>query len=68
MDINTQLNLWKETLFLCRKCIRDLATTDIMKGFPGYGNSLLVNEYFYVLIVCIEKKFCCNRFLKKSKC
>ena len=68
MDINTQLNLWKETLFLRRKCIRDLATTDIMKDFPGYGNSLLVNEYFYVLIVYIEKKFCCNRFLKKSKC
>lgn len=43
MDIDAQLNLWKETLFLRRKCIRDQSTADIMKEFPGYGNALLVN-------------------------
>ncbi|CAF4634726.1 unnamed protein product, partial [Rotaria magnacalcarata] len=49
MDINAQLNLWKETLFLRRKCIRDKSTADIMKDFPGYSNALLIFEEIRIL-------------------
>jgi hypothetical protein len=43
IDIHTQLRLWKETLHFRRQSIRDQSTTDILKDFPGYGNTLLVN-------------------------
>lgn len=46
MDIHTQLNLWKETLHFRRQSIRDRSTADVLKDFPGYGNSLLVNQIF----------------------
>ncbi|CAF4167091.1 unnamed protein product, partial [Rotaria magnacalcarata] len=49
MDINAQLNLWKETLFLRRKCIKDKSTADIMKDFPGYSNALLIFEEIKIL-------------------
>ncbi|CAF1628145.1 unnamed protein product [Rotaria magnacalcarata] len=49
MDINAQLNLWKETSFLRRKCIRDKSTADITKDFPGYSNALLIFEEIKIL-------------------
>ncbi|CAF4393012.1 unnamed protein product, partial [Rotaria magnacalcarata] len=54
MDINAQLNLWKETLFLRRKCIRDKSTADIMKDFPGYSNALLEPVTPYPALVFVN--------------
>ncbi len=42
-DVHTQLKLWKETLHFRRQSVRNLSTADIVKDFPGYSNSLLVN-------------------------
>ncbi|CAF4195511.1 unnamed protein product [Adineta steineri] len=42
-DVLTQLKLWKETLHFRRQSIKDHSTEDIIKDFPGYSNSLLVN-------------------------
>jgi hypothetical protein len=43
IDVHTQLKLWKETLHFRRQSIRNRSTADILKDFPGYSNSLLVN-------------------------
>ena len=43
LDINTQIRLWKQTLHYRRQSIRDQSTSDILKNFPGYKNTLLVN-------------------------
>lgn len=44
IDINTQLELWKETLPYRRKLIRDQSTIDILKDFPCYSNPIFVSE------------------------
>ena len=46
MDRDTQLRLWKETLHIRRKSIRDQATTTILEEFPGYKDSLLMSTYY----------------------
>ncbi|CAF1538951.1 unnamed protein product [Adineta steineri] len=44
IDINTQLELWRETLPYRRKLVRDRSTVDILKDFPRYSNSVFVFE------------------------
>lgn len=48
LDLNTQLNLWKETFYLRRRSIRDRSTRDILQDFPGYSNSFLVSHFLNV--------------------
>lgn len=43
VDIDSQRQLWQETLHLRRQCIRDKPTAEIIKEFSGYSNPLLVN-------------------------
>ena len=52
IDINTQLELWKETLPYRQKLVRDRSTTDILKDFPGYSNSIFVSQCI-ILCLCI---------------
>lgn len=42
-DINTQLELWKETLYFRRQSIRDRSTAEILEEFPGYSNKFFVS-------------------------
>lgn len=46
IDLNTQINLWRDTVHFRRKSIRDKPTSEIMKEFPGYSNPILVTRYF----------------------
>ncbi|CAF3419355.1 unnamed protein product, partial [Rotaria socialis] len=50
IDIHTQLHLWKETFYFRRQSIGDRSTADVLKDFPGYGNSLLVFEEVKMLM------------------
>ncbi|CAF1058741.1 unnamed protein product [Adineta steineri] len=50
IDINTQLELWKETLPYRRKLVRDRSTIDILKDFPRYSNSIFVFEEVKMLM------------------
>jgi len=43
LDIGTQLRLWKETFIFRRQVVRDQATSDIVKNFPAYSDTFLVN-------------------------
>ncbi|CAF4445420.1 unnamed protein product, partial [Adineta steineri] len=40
IDINTQLESWRETLPYRRKLVRDRSRIDILKDFPRYSNSI----------------------------
>jgi hypothetical protein len=46
IDRGAQLRLWKETLHIRRKLIRDLSTSTILEEFPGYKDSFLVSTYY----------------------
>ncbi|CAF3577252.1 unnamed protein product, partial [Rotaria sp. Silwood2] len=46
IDLNTQINLWRDTVHVRRQHIRDKPTSEIMKEFPGYSNPILVTRYF----------------------
>ena len=39
IDRDAQVRLWKETLHVRRKLIRDLPTRAILEDFPGYKDS-----------------------------
>jgi hypothetical protein len=56
IDIHTQLRLWKETLYFRRQSIRDRSTADALKDFSGYGNSLLVSQFF-IYCLFVRNKF-----------
>lgn len=43
IDRDTQIRLWKETLHIRRRSIRDLSTSTILDGYPGYKDSFLVS-------------------------
>jgi hypothetical protein len=43
IDRETQILLWKETLHIRRRSIRDLSTSTILDEFPGYKDSFLVS-------------------------
>jgi hypothetical protein len=43
MDMNHQLNLWRETMQVRRQYIRENSTSDIVQKFPGYSNPILVS-------------------------
>lgn len=45
IDRDTQIRLWKETLHIRRKLIRDQSTSTILEEFPGYKDSFLVSIY-----------------------
>ncbi len=45
IDRDAQVRLWKETLHIRRKMIRDLSTSTILEEFPGYKDSFLVSVY-----------------------
>ncbi|CAF4239618.1 unnamed protein product, partial [Adineta steineri] len=42
IDLDSKLRLWKETLHIRRKLIRDLSTSTILEEFPGYKDSFLI--------------------------
>ncbi|CAF3846764.1 unnamed protein product [Adineta steineri] len=44
IDRDSRLCLWKETLHIRRKLIRDLSTSTILEEFPGYKDSFLIFE------------------------
>jgi hypothetical protein len=67
IDINTQLELWKETLPYRRKLVRDRSTTDILKHFPGYSNSVFISQSIIFVYVYNISIFC-YRYLKRLKC
>lgn len=50
IDLNTQINLWQETIHFRRQRIRNKPTSEIMKEFPGYSNPFLVTRYFSQII------------------
>lgn len=43
IDRETQIRLWKETLHIRRRSIRDLSTSTILDEFPGYKDPFLVS-------------------------
>ncbi|CAF4436158.1 unnamed protein product [Rotaria sp. Silwood2] len=58
IDLNTQINLWRDTVHVRRQHIRDKPTSEIMKEFPGYSNPILVTRYFsQVVFFSIEDRF-----------
>ncbi|CAF1502699.1 unnamed protein product [Adineta ricciae] len=44
IDRDAQVRLWKETLHVRRKLIRDLPTSSILEEYPGYKDSFLIFE------------------------
>ncbi|CAF3427803.1 unnamed protein product [Rotaria socialis] len=44
IEFNSLLNLWKETVYVRRKAIRDRPTSEILEGFPGYKDPVLIFE------------------------
>ncbi|CAF1502715.1 unnamed protein product [Adineta ricciae] len=44
IDRDAQVRLWKETLHVRRKLIRDLPTSAILEEYPGYKDSFLIFE------------------------
>ncbi len=45
IDINTRLDLWRDTVHLRRKTIRDRSTAQILEEFPGYSEPVLVRLF-----------------------
>lgn len=66
IDIHTQLHLWKETFYFRRQSIGDRSTADVLKDFPGYGNSLLVYQFFIYCLFLVNK-FISVTGLRRSK-
>ncbi|CAF4309637.1 unnamed protein product, partial [Rotaria sp. Silwood2] len=44
IDVNTRLHLWKETVHLRRKTIRDRPTSETLEEFPGYKDPVFIFE------------------------
>jgi len=55
IDLNTQLNLWRQTIHFRRNQIRDQPTSEILEQFPGYNNSLLVRLFVTYHYISINK-------------
>jgi hypothetical protein len=68
IDIHTQWRLWKETLHFRRQSIRDRSTADILKDFPGYGNTLLVKKFDIYFFLWSYKVYFRNRSTRRFKC
>ena len=45
IDLTTQINLWKQTIYFRRNWIRDQTTADIIQQFSGYCNPILVRLF-----------------------
>jgi hypothetical protein len=43
IDADTRLQLWKETVHVRRKSIRDRPTSEIIEEYPGYTDPVLVS-------------------------
>ncbi|CAF4351751.1 unnamed protein product, partial [Rotaria magnacalcarata] len=44
IDLDIRLQLWKETVHVRRKAIRNQATSEILQEFPGYKDPVLIFE------------------------
>ncbi|CAF1426972.1 unnamed protein product, partial [Rotaria sordida] len=44
LDLNIRLQLWKETLHVRRRAVRNQTTSEILEEFPGYKDSVLIFE------------------------
>jgi hypothetical protein len=53
LDISTRVLLWKETVHVRRKRIRDRSTVEILIEFPGYTDPVLV-EIFVAYLFLFE--------------
>ncbi|CAF3005309.1 unnamed protein product [Rotaria sp. Silwood2] len=54
IDLNTQINLWRDTVHVRRQHIRDKPTSEIMKEFPGYSNPILEPSTPYPTLIAIN--------------
>ena len=43
IDVNQQLDLWRESMHVRRQFIRENSMEDILQKFPGYSNPVLVS-------------------------
>jgi hypothetical protein len=48
IDFDTRMNLWRETIHLRRKNVRDRTTAEILEEFIGYKDPVLVS----LLVAC----------------
>jgi hypothetical protein len=54
IDVNTRLNLWKETVHVRRKIIRDKPTLEILEEFPGYKDPVLVGLFIACFVFVLN--------------
>lgn len=50
LDLNIRLQLWKETLHVRRRIIRNQTTSEILEEFSGYKDSMLVSLFAFSFI------------------
>ncbi|CAF1519519.1 unnamed protein product [Rotaria sp. Silwood1] len=50
LDLNIRLQLWKETLHVRRKAVRNQTTSEILEEFPGYKDPVLIFEEVKMMI------------------
>lgn len=55
IDINTRLHLWRETVHVRRKDIRDRPTSEILEDFPGYTDPVLVSLFYACFLFALNK-------------
>lgn len=65
IDLTTQLNLWKQTIYFRRNRIHDQTTADIIQQFPGYSNPILVRLFMTYHLISVNNFY--DRYLKKFK-
>lgn len=56
IDINQHLNIWRDTLHVRRRYIRESSTADIITTFPGYSVPQLVSLHSSVSLIFLVAK------------
>jgi hypothetical protein len=56
IDINQHLNIWRDTLHVRRRYIRENSTADVITAFPGYSVPQLVSLHSSVSLIFLVSK------------